>query len=108
MKNAVCCVQAGEIIREIWQSGNLGAVDKGGGITIEGKKAIDVQTQADRKAEELIVSSLMQTFPALAVVGEEGTETADEVQISAASAVRPRLNLLQKHKVHVNLPIFCT
>ena len=53
--------------RGVWESGKLDVVDKGGGILIEGKQSQDLQTMADRKAEELIVSSLKQLYSNLAV-----------------------------------------
>ena len=34
--------RAGSVIRSVWQSGDLGVVDKGGGISIEVQKAADL------------------------------------------------------------------
>ena len=47
--------RAGGVLREIMASGKLGIVDKGG--------LNNLQTEADRKAQLLIVSSLMAQFP---------------------------------------------
>ena len=47
--------QAGGVLRDIMASGNLGIVDKGG--------QNNVQTEADRKAQLLIVSSFMRQIP---------------------------------------------
>ena len=55
--------RAGGIIRDIWWSGDLGAIEKGGGLEIDGARAEDPQTIADRKSEELIISTLMKHFP---------------------------------------------
>lgn len=55
--------QAGGVLRDIMASGNLGIVDKGG--------QNNVQTEADRKAQLLIVSSFMRQIPEATVIGEE-------------------------------------
>ena len=71
--------QAGKLIRRIWWSGELDMVDKGGGVQIEGAKAEDLQTLADRMAEELIVSSLRKEF---------GTQVSDFANDACAALTR--------------------
>ncbi|XP_018796175.1 PREDICTED: 3'(2'),5'-bisphosphate nucleotidase 1 [Bactrocera latifrons] len=56
--------RAGLIIREVMQRGNLGIVEK------EGKD--DLQTEADRSAQQCIIASLSRKFPNITVIGEEG------------------------------------
>jgi len=58
--------RAGDIIREIMKKGDLGIVEK------TGKN--DLQTEADRSAQNCIVASLRKQFPGLTVVGEEGEQ----------------------------------
>jgi len=58
--------RAGEIVRDIMRKGDLGIVEKTG--------INDLQTQADRSAQECIVASLAKQFPGLKVVGEEGEQ----------------------------------
>ncbi|RWS10277.1 bisphosphate nucleotidase 1-like protein [Dinothrombium tinctorium] len=54
--------KAGSIIREIMRKGDLNIVDKG---------INDLQTEADRRAQRLIVSSLTKIFPKITIIGEE-------------------------------------
>ena len=58
--------RAGDIVRDIMKKGELGIVEKTG--------ADDLQTQADRSAQNCIVASLAKQFPDLTVVGEEGEQ----------------------------------
>jgi len=58
--------RAGAIVRAIWSGGDLGTVEKTG--------KDDLQTSADRSAQQCIVASLAHQFPGLAVVGEEGEQ----------------------------------
>jgi len=58
--------RAGEIVRDIWSGGDLGIVEKTG--------KDDLQTQADRSAQNCIVASLARQYPQLTVVGEEGEQ----------------------------------
>merc|ERR1712059_46913 len=58
--------RAGKIVRDIWSKGDLGIVEKTG--------KDDLQTQADRSAQNCIVASLARQYPGLAVVGEEGEQ----------------------------------
>ncbi|XP_017484896.1 PREDICTED: 3'(2'),5'-bisphosphate nucleotidase 1-like [Rhagoletis zephyria] len=61
--------RAGSIIREVMQRGNLGIVEK------EGKD--DLQTEADRSAQQCIIASLSRKFPNVKVIGEEGDSNLD-------------------------------
>jgi len=63
--------KAGEIVRDIMKKGDLGIVEK------TGKN--DLQTQADRSAQNCIIASLARQFPALKVVGEEGEQDLSQV-----------------------------
>jgi len=56
--------KAGDIVRNIFSGGKLGIVEKTG--------ADDLQTQADRSAQDCILASLYTQYPELSVVGEEG------------------------------------
>jgi len=56
--------KAGDIVRNVFAQGKLGIVEK------EGPN--DLQTQADRSAQDCILASLFTQFPNLKVVGEEG------------------------------------
>ncbi|XP_078672093.1 3'(2'),5'-bisphosphate nucleotidase 1-like [Branchiostoma floridae x Branchiostoma belcheri] len=64
--------KAGAIVRNVFNSGELGVVEK------DGKN--DLQTQADRSAQECIVQSLSRQFPKVTIIGEEEPtgETVDE------------------------------
>ena len=55
--------QAGATIRDIQRSGKLDVKDKGGD---------DPMTAADLAAQELIVGGLLNLWPELRIVGEEG------------------------------------
>uniref|UniRef100_A0A0G4IAH1 3'(2'),5'-bisphosphate nucleotidase 1 n=1 Tax=Chromera velia CCMP2878 TaxID=1169474 RepID=A0A0G4IAH1_9ALVE len=64
---------AGREIRSVHSSGSLRAVEKGGGVDEwTGSEMDDLQTEADRRAEQKIVAMLHHRFPKLRVVGEEG------------------------------------
>lgn len=54
-------------------AGDLLAENFGGVRTIELKGAIDLVTEMDRRAEELIVTRLAKEFPDAAIVAEEGS-----------------------------------
>jgi 3'(2'), 5'-bisphosphate nucleotidase len=54
--------RAGEVIRDVLKGGDLGVIDKGEN---------DPQTEADRRSQRCIVSSLKYQFPHVAVVAEE-------------------------------------
>lgn len=56
--------EAGKIVREILNQGDLGIREKGEN---------DLQTEADRSAQRFIIASLAKRFPDVAVVGEEVT-----------------------------------
>lgn len=54
-------------------AGDLLAKNLGGLRTVEMKGAINLVTEMDRRAEDLIVSSLVKQFPDCAIVAEEGS-----------------------------------
>jgi myo-inositol-1(or 4)-monophosphatase len=55
-------------------AGDLLALNLGGVRTVELKGAINLVTEMDRRAEELIVSALAKEFPDFAIVAEEGSD----------------------------------
>lgn len=55
--------QAGKIIRDIFTRGELNIIDKG---------VNDIQTEADRSAQNCIIESLSRQFPDVTIIGEEG------------------------------------
>ncbi|XP_054258200.1 3'(2'),5'-bisphosphate nucleotidase 1 [Macrosteles quadrilineatus] len=57
---------AGKIVRDVMKKGDLGIVDKGKN---------DLQTEADRSAQQCIVGSLSRLFPSVNIIGEEGAPT---------------------------------
>eukprot|EP00238_Polyblepharides_amylifera_P002998 CAMPEP_0196589890 /NCGR_PEP_ID=MMETSP1081-20130531/64940_1 /TAXON_ID=36882 /ORGANISM="Pyramimonas amylifera, Strain CCMP720" /LENGTH=204 /DNA_ID=CAMNT_0041912821 /DNA_START=242 /DNA_END=852 /DNA_ORIENTATION=- len=63
--------EAGEILREVQARPDLGSVDKGGELSLDGNYVADVQTAADREVEAHCVSVLLGTFPTVCVVAEE-------------------------------------
>ena len=64
--------RAGEIVRDVLKKGQLGIVEKTG--------ADDLQTQADRSAQNCILASLAAQYPGLKVVGEEGELDMSQVE----------------------------
>jgi len=60
---------AGNIVRKVLQTGNLGVVDKG---------INDLQTKADRAAQQYIISKLSSQFPKAAIIGEEPDDSEIE------------------------------
>lgn len=65
--------KAGQIVRNIMKSGDLGIIDKGG--------QNNLQTEADRSAQKCIMASLHKLFPKAHLIGEEEwePETVDDV-----------------------------
>jgi len=63
--------RAGQIIRDIMSKGQLGIVEK------TGKN--DLQTEADRSAQNCILASLLHQYPSLKVVGEEGEQDLSQI-----------------------------
>ena len=59
---------AARVIRDVRLQGNLGVLEKGDGSNT----VPDPQTEADRRAEALIVAALREKFPDVKIVGEEG------------------------------------
>lgn len=55
--------QAGKIIRDVFIRADLNIVDKGDN---------DLQTEADRSAQNCIIESLSRQFPDITIIGEEG------------------------------------
>ena len=91
---------AGKRIKEIYQSGHLGAVDKSNPNTApsDTNQATaaapfgtidDPQTLADIASQKIILGSLARAFPGLRLVGEEG-----DVPASPADLVTPSLQLV--------------
>lgn len=54
-------------------AGDLLAANLGGQRTVELKGAINLVTEMDRRAEELIVNALAREFPDFAIIAEEGS-----------------------------------
>jgi myo-inositol-1(or 4)-monophosphatase len=54
-------------------AGDMLAENLGGVRTVEMKGAITLVTEMDRRAEDMIVSSLVKQFPEFAIVAEEGS-----------------------------------
>lgn len=63
--------RAGNIIREIMKKGELGIVSKG---------INDLQTEADRSAQECIVASLSKQFPGVKIIGEEDAREVSQLK----------------------------
>ena len=69
--------EAGDIVRSVAAGGSLGQVKDKSGKQGGDNKAIDPQTQADRRAERLIVATLRSKFgDRVKVLGEESLEGA--------------------------------
>lgn len=62
--------RAGKIVRDVMKKGELGIVEKGHN---------DLQTEADRSAQQCIVSSLAKQFPKVEIIGEETLDPSDAV-----------------------------
>lgn len=62
--------RAGTIIRDIMNKGELGIIEKGKN---------DLQTEADRSAQNCIIASLSSQFPSATIIGEEGEQTKNDV-----------------------------
>merc|ERR1719461_2457014 len=60
--------KAGDLIRDIMAGGKLDIVEK--------ENANDLQTKADRMANDLLCGSLKTAFPKMAVIGEESGEVS--------------------------------
>merc|ERR1712141_280905 len=60
---------AGKMVRDIMKTGDLSIVEKTG--------ADDLQTAADRAANDIILGSLKRAIPKLEVIGEEGIASAN-------------------------------
>lgn len=73
--------KAGDVVRGIMKGGNLEIVEKTG--------ANDLQTAADRIANDIIVGSLKKGFPGLNVIGEEGDAQPVEEELYVAPSNDP-------------------
>ena len=63
---------AAEQIRKIQSSGDLQCIEKGDGQdNITGRPMRDIQTEADRRAEQIIFCRILREFPAIRIIGEE-------------------------------------
>ena len=95
---------AGKRIKQIYESGHLGAVDKSNPntapsdtnqVTVDSPFGTidDPQTLADIASQKIILGSLARAFPGLRLVGEEG-----DVPASPADLVTPSLHLVDATK----------
>lgn len=66
--SVTAATQAGKIIRDILNQGELNIIDKGKN---------DLQTEADRSAQKCIIESLSRQFPDVTIIGEEGTSRCE-------------------------------
>jgi len=65
--SSVCVtVQAGKIIRDVLSRGELNIIEKGKN---------DLQTEADRSAQQCIVASLSYQYPNITIIAEEDCST---------------------------------
>ncbi|CAL1534611.1 unnamed protein product [Lymnaea stagnalis] len=62
--------KAGNIIRDILKTGDLGIIEKGKN---------DLQTEADRAAQRCIVATLHKQFPKVAIFGEESLDPTEKI-----------------------------
>jgi len=86
--------KAGKIVRDIMKKGDLGIVEKTG--------KDDLQTQADRSAQNCIIASLAKQFPSLTVVGEEGEQdmsgVPEEWIVTTADTEAAKMTCPDKYK----------
>jgi len=78
--------RAGAVLREVMASGDLGIIDKGG--------QNNLQTIADKKAQLLIVSSLMKQLPSAKIIGEEDDDcdySSDDAQSMVTGETSPEV-----------------
>ncbi|XP_017768532.1 PREDICTED: 3'(2'),5'-bisphosphate nucleotidase 1 [Nicrophorus vespilloides] len=68
--SVTAAARAGKIIRDVMSRGELGIIEKGKN---------DLQTEADRSAQRCIMASLLNQFPTLNIIGEEGPPSNCEV-----------------------------
>ena len=83
--------RSGEIVRGIYESGDLQVIDKALGKSVLSKsdslKAQDPTTLADVTAERLIIGSIKKQFPGLRVCGEEGETKISDDEICVPNMV---------------------
>jgi 3'(2'), 5'-bisphosphate nucleotidase len=70
------CLDAGRLaaerIRAVHSSGDLQCIEKGDGQDkITGRPMRDIQTEADRQAEQIIFCRILREFPGIRIIGEE-------------------------------------
>eukprot|EP01083_Nonionella_stella_P208425 756384_1 len=87
--------EAGAIIRQVHQSGDLQAIEKDLSADVTSSDISDPQTIADRRAEKLIVGCLSRAFPNVTLIGEEGTEANSDSSEHAPSVEEARLSDFQ-------------
>lgn len=93
-------VQAGKIIRDVLSKGGLNIVEKGKN---------DLQTEADRCAQQCIITSLSHQFPNIRIIGEEELscyEVPAEWIITEADQEVLQLKL-PTHLENINLKDIC-
>ncbi|XP_015120689.1 3'(2'),5'-bisphosphate nucleotidase 1 [Diachasma alloeum] len=66
--SVTAAAQAGKIIRDVMNKGELNIVEKGKN---------DLQTEADRSAQNCIIESLSRQFPGVTIIGEEGSSRCE-------------------------------
>ncbi|XP_063981836.1 3'(2'),5'-bisphosphate nucleotidase 1 [Diachasmimorpha longicaudata] len=66
--SVTAAAQAGKIIRDVMNKGELNIVEKGEN---------DLQTEADRSAQNCIIESLTRLFPGVTIIGEEGSSRCE-------------------------------
>lgn len=89
--------KSGQIIREVFHSGQLNAIDKANPGN-HSQHLLDPQTEADLRSQKLIIGSLTAAFPGLTIVGEEGN-----LQIDQKDVVPPQQDLLEDLAIPPNL-----
>jgi len=79
--------RAGAVCRDVHARADMGVVDKGGEVTVDGTYQADSQTAADREVEAMCLAALALEFPGVAVVAEEsaGGACGDECDAAAAA-----------------------
>jgi fructose-1,6-bisphosphatase/inositol monophosphatase family enzyme len=84
------CIESARLascrIREIRDRGQLNLVEKGTGTdSITGRPMRDIQTEADRQSEEIIIACIAHYFPNIKIIGEEGSVIVPADEVSSAA-----------------------
>lgn len=82
--------RAGQAVRSILAGGKLDIVEKTG--------ADDLQTKADRHANDLLCGSLKKAFPKINVIGEEGHVNVDQVKPELLITEGPDMNVIKHYQ----------